>query len=140
VAYQKPDADLREGLMFTPINGWTKQGMIAHIEKEFKGLSVNGTTCLYRSNRNGQVTKCAVGMFIPDDVYNVKMEMTLYESQLLKDFPVLHTLMPLNQQAMRDLQTVHDRFADDEIRVGGDSSRETVLGALIGWIERNVEG
>jgi hypothetical protein len=114
-----------------PINGWTKEGMIAHINKEFKGKSVGvirrheymNDSCMYRGP-NG--TKCAVGMFIPDDKYSHDMETFSPEAEPVK---AISNLFPLTLEEMRQMQYIHDV-----------SEPENTLSDIIGWIESNVEG
>lgn len=111
--------------MYKTINGWTKQSMIAHIKKEFKGKSVNDgeSFCMYRGPGD---RKCAVGMFIPDDKYLQNMEGCSYIS---KELDSVRQYMPLDRQGMSRLQDIHD---------GSRSSR--TLQDMLEWIEKNVEG
>lgn len=109
------------------INGWTKEKMINHIKKEFKGKSSDGRNCFYRG-LNG--TKCAVGMFIPDYLYRIKMDKDVVggmsSSALLMNYPELKTKMPLEK--MYELQSVHD-----------DSEQSETLTNILNYIENNVK-
>lgn len=129
--------------MYKPINGWTKQGIIDHIRKEFKGVSMihGGGMCAYRGE-NG--TKCAVGMFIPDSEYKTEFEGTVFwrpspfpgmtgnTSILSKKYPHLQNFMPLTNDAMDVLQTLHDscQMVND---------RKDALPNIIKFVEENVE-
>lgn len=116
------------------INGWTKAKMIEHIKANFKGKSVSqisnsfGTSeiCAYRGE---QGKKCAVGMFIPDNNYSIRMEKSDKNSAefVIKNYN-LDKDMPLEIRGMEILQNMHDR-----------SSEQYVLNNLIEWIEETVE-
>lgn len=110
------------------INGWTKETMIAHIRDNFKGKSVDTLSrrCLYRGPNE---TKCAVGIFIPDSLYNIKMETQDNTSAgtVIYDYD-LGGVMPLEVSGMTDLQRAHDRSCPDQ-----------TLDAMINWVETNVE-
>jgi hypothetical protein len=112
--------------MYTSINGWTKEKIISFIKKEFKGKSVmlNGKSCAYRGI-NG--AKCAVGMFIPDSMYDTKME-NLCTSAVVEINTALEAVFPLNVCNMEELQSIHDGSNPDE-----------TLHEMIDWIEKNVE-
>lgn len=106
------------------INGWTKESMIAHIKKEFKGksVSVNGEACLYRASEG---KKCAVGMFIPEGHYYEGIEGNGYYDNEMRKFD---KFMPLDIAAMTMLQSIHD-----------SSNPQNTLNAMLTWIESNVE-
>ena len=109
--------------MYTPQNGWTKQSIIDHIKTNFKGKSINKSgQCMYRCD-DGK--KCAVGLFIPDDLYTYKIEGS-------DVFGVSHKLRsdtwnPLSLVALEGLQTVHDSSKEPE-----------TLNDMIEWVEKNV--
>jgi hypothetical protein len=110
--------------MYKIINGWTKDKMIKHIEKNFKGKSfINNDDCLYRTE-DGR--KCAVGLFIPDDKYRESME-NIWVPNVVRDYG-LEEFMPLNNLGLSALQRVHDESAKDE-----------TLGDMLAWINENVE-
>lgn len=110
------------------INGWTKQGMIRAIIGGNKGrLSINNHICLYRSDGDN---KCAVGVFIPDDLYSSICECTTAVTLLAK-FPGLTTYMPLSFKGMDELQQVHDGLI-----IEGSSTDPRPY--IIKWIENNV--
>lgn len=113
------------------INGWTKQSMIDHIKVNFKGKSVSdadGDTCLYRGPND---TKCAVGMFIPDNLYNKEMDYGSTHGvsylKLVSKYPEIFSFMPLDNLDMLQLQTVHD----------GSQPTHT-LRDMLEWIEKHV--
>lgn len=116
--------------MYTAINGYTKQTMIDHINANFKGKSFFESpndflnqSCLYRGLDGA---KCAVGLFIPDDIYDSKMEGRSF-SDILNGKPELIKKMPLTEFGMHDLQGVHD-----------DSKPENTLSDIMKWIDANV--
>ena len=123
--------------LFTPINGWTKETIISHIETEFKGRSYQPETgCVYLG-QDGK--KCAVGLFIPDTFslftsggeninsgYNV--------ARLLQAFPNLAQHMPLGTDALQTLQTIHD-FS---IPSSDTRTDDQVKAELIDWVRENV--
>src|ERR1700677_2647336 len=96
--------------MFKPINGFTKESIKAHIEKNFvcKSLTESGTSCAYRGAKGA---KCAVGMFIPDEMYDPMMDRAsggYNVSHVLAEWPELKRVMPLSVEAMGRLQMIHD--------------------------------
>lgn len=105
---------------------WTKDKMIAHVILEFQGKSIDpeSHTCMYRSPEN---KKCAVGMFIPNELYHSGIEGTSAHA-ILKD-PKLYKSMPLESFGMQTLQGIHD----------GSKTDEDCLNSMVEWIEANVE-
>jgi hypothetical protein len=82
--------------------------------------TMDGIGCAYRGSNNN---KCAVGCFIPDDLYR-----SSFESVWVRNLPQnIIDIMPLNVEGMVLLQEVHD---DDS-----DNVRE----AMIEWIEDHVQ-
>jgi hypothetical protein len=75
-------------------------------------------SCLYRTE-NGH--KCAVGIFIPDELYNPDME-GLNSGTLIGKFPGVLEAGGVDteqdQDFMRVLQTAHDSAADDQRLLG----------------------
>lgn len=117
--------------MYKPRNGWTKEQMINAVKLGNKdSRSIDGHRCVYRSDDGN---KCFVGVFIPDDVYDDRIENSgcggsLNADILFKDYPGLRHYMPLKVEGMVAFQRVHDRAL-----VGG-------LHALaVNWILWNVE-
>lgn len=119
--------------MYSPINGWTKRKIISHIKKNFKGKSVVVTSsyldgvetrCFYRGPNE---TKCAVGIFIPDDKYNKTMEGQRADS-IIGPW-ALRFAMPLNNEGMCSLQKTHDL-----------SDSENTLQIMINWVRLHVKG
>jgi hypothetical protein len=116
-------------MKYQPINGWTKQSMLDHVKKEFKGKSVihvGSESCVYRGVGG---TKCAVGMFIPDEKYHFNMDTHLGSvSSVLQAFSDVMLDMPLCLDGLRKFQKSHD-----------NSERENTLQDMLNWIENNVE-
>lgn len=118
------------------INGFTKKKMIAVIKREFKGKSFidrsNGITCAYRGEDG---TKCAVGMFIPDNLYHSAMdsdEAGTTIQHIVNLSPKLKQVLPLNIKALEEFQTIHDQL---ENAFSNDEQKQE----LIDWIERRVK-
>lgn len=114
---------------FETTNGWTKAEMLAWVMFNYNGKSVRVYrslhSCRYRGP-NGK--KCAVGMFIPDELYNPLFE-GAGACELLQDNPELCSNMPLEPMGMRVLQGIHD-----DSPTNGDE----VLQNMVGWIKKNV--
>lgn len=113
---------------YKTLNGWNKKSIVDHFKLNFKGKAfrslVSGVNnCAYRGDEG---TKCAVGLFIPDELYSPTMEGHLY-NDLIRRFSVEH-LMPLSRHGMESLQRVHD-----------SSFTLTTFDQILGWIEENVE-
>lgn len=106
-----------------PINGWTKERIIEQIKTNMLDhkSSLNGM-CRYRTPDGN---KCAVGCFIPDEVYLNQWEACGVRSV----WPYIESNMPLDLDSMIELQYIHDSY-----REGGDPRPK-----LVAWIERNVE-
>lgn len=118
--------------MYQPINGWTKTRIIDHIKTNFKGQAKNGTICQYKTE-DGK--KCAVGLFIPDEVYHIDMESRAVIN-LMEYNPKLINFMPLPVNALGLLQNVHDAYLNSE---SGDLRPESqVLPDILAWVEKNV--
>ncbi len=116
--------------MYTPINGWTKQLILDHIEKEFKGKSLqNDGSCLYRGE-NGR--KCAAGIFIPDSLYSHRLENKTIHSLMDKNYSEYNesitNVMPLEVTAMMRLQDIHDT-----------GNEETIKSEMINCVKENVK-
>lgn len=126
--------------MFTAINGWTKAAIITLMEKTFTGYSAKGerhigaSNCAYRGDKG---TKCAVGLFIPDSMYQPEMDSMQYfvdrhqngtgVEQLLELFPYLRVHMPLPVPALQELQKMHDQ------------NENGTLQKMVQWVNENVE-
>ncbi len=132
--------------MYKTQNGFNKASMIATIRARNKGVRsrvtfTGGTfgSCRYRSGHvstgmDANPNMCAVGCFIPDELYDVEMEGYVPDSivqdlSLCQKFPQLVTHMPLCPEGMQMMQGAHDRYDKD-----GD-----VRDALEKWINTNVE-
>lgn len=113
--------------MYTAINGWTKESMIAHVKKEFTGKSTmpGSTLCFYRSPESPS-KKCAVGMFIPDSEYKESMERGSLLT-LIRDYPFMLTLMPLAYDGLLGMQLSHD-----------ESDPNETLTKILEFIDQNV--
>lgn len=107
------------------INGWSKLDLINKIETEFKGKSVaeNGKSCLYRG-LDGK--KCAVGLFIPDELYNPAFENCSYFAITRKTQHLLK-FMPMDGESMDAFQFIHD-----------SSKIETSKEEILKWIDTNI--
>lgn len=120
--------------MYTPINGWTKQKMLAVIEArpfdEPAVLGCPGGRCVYRTSSGN---RCGIGMFIPVGhrgegcVGNIET--------LLIQNPDLRPLMPLNHLGLMEFQLSHDRESRGNAQHHGNAKK-----AMIAWIEENVKG
>lgn len=106
--------------MYKPLNGWTRDKMIRAIEvgmldhRSMLPGQENGGSCAYRAADGG---RCAVGLFIPDDVWHDQPRWRSINGDdvgtLLDEYPGLEAYMPLPLDALRDMQVVHDRAAGD---------------------------
>lgn len=108
--------------MFKTINGWTKAEMIEVIKNRPNYICSNESNCLYRDNRGGA---CAIGAFIPDDLYDPCIERK-GAIGIAETYEGLH--FPLKPAVLATFQSVHDKA------LGGD-----INAILIKWIEDNVE-
>ena len=94
------------------LNGWTKESVIEHVKKEFKGFSSDEAGCTYL-NEDG--LKCIAGCFIPAEKYNGRFESKAID-QLMTDGRFksynISTLMPFNAIAMSRWQSIHDDKID----------------------------
>lgn len=73
------------------------------LEQDCQALDINGD-CKFRGEKG---TKCAVGLFIPDEEYDPDMEaMTLCDIQ--RDYPDLELWNLLPIHIWSDLQHIHD--------------------------------
>ncbi len=115
--------------MYKAINGWTKEKMKAQIRLKNNGdksVSRGGDSCAYRGIRDNA---CGVGCFIPDECYEMRMDVdTPGPAALLNLYPHLAEHMPLNTLDLTDLQAAHDSYYD-----GGDMRDH-----LCDWIDNNV--
>jgi hypothetical protein len=88
--------------------------VIAHLRQQgvrAVGTCNAGPTCAYRG-QNG--TKCAVGVLLPDALYDPRMEGFDIE-MLYEDFPkVIEHFSNVNMALLRELQCVHDNYLPDE--------------------------
>lgn len=109
--------------MYKPINGWTKRKIVNHIKKNFKGKSKDSFMCMYRDS-DGR--KCAVGLFIPDDMYDESMEGHTFAT--LTRTTDIEEYMPLENTAMWDFQLIHDHSKENE-----------TLEKMLEWVKTNVE-
>lgn len=113
------------------INGWTKESTIQHIKDNFNGRSVGEDgICVYRT---GDGKKCAVGLFIPDDVYSNDME-EINAKDMVTEFN-LESYMPLDSVTLEKLQNVHDNNWDERKKQMIEG-RDTSLDDMIKFIEK----
>lgn len=106
--------------------GWTKESMKAQIRAKNNGSkSTDGSLfCLYRTlNSNA----CAAGCFIPDELYNPQMETTSIDRVVIS-WPQVEQHLPLEIEAMVQMQTVHDNHQNGDVR-----------DVLADWIDNNCE-
>lgn len=71
----------------------------------------DGQICAYRGDNN---TKCAVGLLIPDEIYNENMEKKNVQ-ELLEEFPLALSHLKLEEDDKRiflliDMQSIHDNI------------------------------
>lgn len=113
--------------MFKAINGWTKKKMKAKIRKKNDGtraISPNPSLCAYET-RSGN--RCAVGVFLPDD--HVALIEWSPIRKVVRLYPGLYTILPLDLEGMSILQNIHDSYS-------GDSDMRDIL---CNWVDGNVE-
>jgi len=117
-------------MMYEPINGFTKQKMIDVINEKFTIKSEAGGKCAYRGTDNA---RCAVGCFIPDDIYTPAMDDMSDSSAwiMLQKYPQLQPLMPLDSNAMGYFQKHHD----DREPLPNQSFKDH----MIMWVQNNVK-
>lgn len=118
--------------MFAPINGWTKQGIIDHIQSNWNGVSVGRLGCRYRLQTGA---KCAVGLFIPDNLYSSSMEG--YSVSTISKEHSIAAAMPLPEEALRSMQAVHDVTAGQYRRC--EVVEDDVKHAVLTWVNKNVK-
>lgn len=120
--------------MYKCINGWTKEKMIKHMQKEFKGRSTGPYidakgeqrhSCVYRGPEG---KKCGVGLFIPDELYNRAME-GLTALKIIQEYSELELVMPLDVAGMNRLQSIHDTSTHLD---------EQTLANMLDFIKHNV--
>jgi hypothetical protein len=127
---------------FKAINGWTKVAILKVIQLTFTKKSTHSGTneCMYRSDTG---SKCAVGMFIPDETYRSEMDVNgAYASgtdveSLLEAFPQLSQFMPLELEALKLIQAKHDGKVA-QYGIAESRSDAQVKTDLIQWVEANV--
>ena len=118
--------------MYKAINGFTKSNILETIESKFSKVSIDSRgLCQYRGENNA---KCAVGIFIPDEVYCSTME-NKGIGGLLWHNNLLISLMPLETEALIELQEKHDKYrksclhSEDKKQVDADCKSE-----LLAWV------
>lgn len=119
--------------MYKPKNGWTKDSMIQHIMKEFKGKSLHDSKGYFCQYRGCDGKKCAVGMFIPNEKYVPQMDDQYGPvSEVLEHHPDLRNILPLHTFGLMKFQSAHDTL-DANLTV------EDQLATLVRWINNHVE-
>lgn len=114
---------------YNAINGWTKKKIIEVIRTRPDGQCLkrgDDSSCAYRG-ANG--ARCAVGVFIPNHLYRRTME-DLGAPKLLESFPHLEKLMPLDSDALKEFQQVHDYGCEGDTKINAK---------LIAWVRKNVK-
>lgn len=127
--------------MYTLINGWTKESLIAHVKKNFKGRSTDSRgNCKYRGP-DGR--KCAVGVFIPDSIYDTDMEGRSMVA--IQDVFPLKSVIPISNEGMMQLQLQHDDAYDNYMQNDGRilsttslTIDEFTLDSMLSWIRKHV--
>jgi hypothetical protein len=119
---------------YQPLNGWTRQRIIEQIYAKNNGTraarvvsdSTDGSSVCYYRTPDGNA--CAVGCFVPDDHLGCRFQGGV--TALLRKYEDLRTLMPLDVNALHQLQELHDQHRD---HLDGD-----VRVKLEYWILTNV--
>ena len=120
---------------YKPLNGYTKQTIIetllanVPLEGSTKEGACGAAECLYRNEAN--TGACAVGAFIPDDVYHAGMEGTGVLT-LLPVYAYISKTMPLSVEGLDKLQRQHDQAVTGYL---GEPLVE-----VINWVINNVKG
>lgn len=112
-------------------------------DKIVKGILAQGkqairndrNTCAYRVKKDdGTVLKCAVGMLIPDDKYELRLEgFTVRELCIGESDSVEYTLAQSNM--VRALQLAHDRYNCKVVNISfveTFSTRAVCIGTALG--------
>ena len=115
-------------MKYQALNGWTKGSILEAIAKGNLGArSIAGIRCAYRGDGGN---KCAIGVFIPDEVYSEDCEQQTVD-YLLEQYPGLRAYMPLEVDALLSLQAIHDHA------VMGSKELDP-RPVLLDWIKKNV--
>lgn len=123
---------------YQAINGWTKQKMIKHIIKNFKGRSYDkeNESCLYRGP-NG--TKCAVGIFIPKELDSeIGNNNDSIARDLLNNSYAIREVMPLKIEGLMSMQEAHDIGDGTSSRLDNRTDEE-VLQDILSWVYNYVK-
>jgi hypothetical protein len=113
--------------VYQPLNGWTKTTILRAIREGMQDRPSYDSqmgTCAYRAPDG---SRCAVGVFIPDDLYAASCEHKGVD-KLLEVYPGLEASMPLALGALRTMQGIHDMACS-----ASDPRPE-----LIAWVQTNV--
>ncbi len=88
-------------------DGWTKQKVMEQFKQMNNGTkAMRNSDCAYRTDEGNA---CAVGAFIPEELYNVRWDNDpILADSLIKEVPELDKFMPLNKTGMRRMQKYHD--------------------------------
>lgn len=115
--------------MFVTKNGWTKARMIEQLKLR---VPPNGCVddspevkCVYRKNHDPHGAACAVGAFIPDEVYRPEFDTS--GNGFDEIYTEIGCHMPLSRFGMSKLQNEHDVVKDN------------TLERLIAWVNAHVE-
>jgi len=123
--------------MYKTINGWTKAKMIEQIKlrnNSTKSMEESGF-CMYRGPNNNA---CAVGCFIPDELYVPRMEKGYPARSLVREFINIRDSMPLDPYGLAAMQNIHDYNAGDT-QTRYRYPQLNVVERLTAWINENVE-
>lgn len=119
------------------INNWTLEKVCERIRERVppQGCINNQGYCVLR---NGPDDCCVVGAFIPDELYNPKMESTGIPA-LLNEWPKLREYMPFEGIEITKLQNIHDGLAEDNKTFDDDNLLCNVAEELINIIKKGVK-
>lgn len=114
--------------MYELQNGWTKKQMKkAILQGNMNTKSLAYGYCAYNAPDGN---RCAVGCFIPDDIYFKDMEGQNIEL-LAHSYPGINSYLPIDAEGLCWLQLTHDNF----VQYGTN----TMHSVLLKWIEDNVQ-
>ncbi len=117
-------------MSFATINGWTVDRMIERVRARNDGtraMTPGSGVCLYRVGGHPGGNACALGCFIPDELYTDDLEGN-GPTELVGFLPELAGLLPLGADGLELMQEAHDNhFSDEDMR-----------DFLAGWIRDNV--
>ena len=123
---------------YQTINGWTKQKMIDHIIKNFKGRSYDkeNESCLYRGPKG---KKCAVGLFIPESLNSeIGNNNASIARDLIRESYAISKVMPLEVEGLMSMQEAHDTGDETSAKLDNRTNEE-VLQDILSWVYNYVK-